>query len=753
MLGLSRRSNDSYGRSPGVKSLLLRIGLALGAALPGACAGVDDASYDQPVELAESSAALVVNGEKTQGHPAAAQLGERRFIVWGGTDAQKRLNVLSSTRAGEWGGKITLDERTNGNGGVALTVFESRLYMGWTGTDDHLNIMSSSDGMTWTGKHTFDVEQSADAPALTVHDGRLYIAYTGKDDHLNLLWSDDGSTFTRPVTLEDRSHNSPSLTSFEGKLLLGWTGVHQYMNIAELDASGRILREANCTEMSWDGTFLFGFGHTLIVSWRGNFLNEQLNHAPLTLSFLEAWLNGGDRSQGLPSKVTMNDKSNRMPTWANFAGSAALLWRGTDGQLNLLEHMYELPRADLTVSITPGASSVGVTEHVTVDVALSNAGPNPAESPSAALTIPGGLSLVSCTSPDGVSCAQAGSFLLLDRESIAVGATVHTRVELAAACTEKPVSLGLWATVSSKTLDPTSGNNAASATVEVSPAKPVLSAPAAVSALTCSLDGTRVELGVPSVSDRCDPEPTVSARIVSMGGQTVDIPVDDDTVFALCESVVEYRVVNAAGLSATATQTVSVGFQHDLCASGACCPAGFSTIDLTEHDGVYSSRKGGECILGSTDADTVSLSGGGSAFFGGPGSDTLSIGAGAYELRAGDGDDFVVATGGGVSLWGNGGDDVLFIARGNNEVIPGPGLDTVELRDGDNTIIILDVCEIEEGEQIEAGPGHDVLVAPVGEAELSALGLTLSGIDEIIVDSSRGCASECRLVSESCGEL
>jgi Ca2+-binding RTX toxin-like protein len=121
-------------------------------------------------------------------------------------------------------------------------------------------------------------------------------------------------------------------------------------------------------------------------------------------------------------------------------------------------------------------------------------------------------------------------------------------------------------------------------------------------------------------------------------------------------------------------------------------------------------------------------------------------------VRAGAGDDVVAAFGGGVTLWGNAGDDVLFVGHGDNQVIPGAGLDTVSLGNGDNTIVILDVCEIEEGEQIEAGDGHDVLIAPVGAAELAELGVALSGIDEIVVDTSRGCASECRLVSESCGE-
>jgi hypothetical protein len=723
--------------------------LAVLCALAAACTVVEE-SGTEDVELGVSMAALVVNGEKSQGHPVAAQLGDRRFIVWGGTDAQRRLNVMSSLREGEWGGKITLDERTNGNGGAALAVFNGRLYMGWTGTDDRLNLMSSADGVTWTNKRTFE-QRSHDAPGLGVHNGRLYVVFTATDDQLHVFWSGDGNAFSAPVWLDERSHNSPSITSFEGKLIVGWTGVHQHLNIAEIDENGRKLRDANCEELSWDGTTMMGFGKSLIVSWRGNFINEQLNHAPLSLSFLNTWLDAG-KVGGLPGKVTMNDKSNRMPTWANFNGSAALVWRGTDGQVNILEHMYELPRADVSVAITPANSSVAVTERVLLDVAIRNAGPQAAERPAAALTLPGGLSLASCTSRDGITCTQAGSFLLLDLGSLGAGAAAHAQVELEAGCTFEDEVVGVWATVSSATLDPAPANNAASATIAILPSGPVLVAPEAVAALTCSLDGTSVELGAPSVSDACDEAPHVTARIVSMAGQPVDIPVTADTVFALCDSVVEYTVVNAGGLSATATQTVSVGFEHDACAGGACCADGATLVDLDERGSVYAGRRAGECVLGTTASDTVSLSGGDSALFGGPGSDTISVGAGAYEVRAGDGDDVVAAHGGGVTLWGNAGDDVLFVGHGDNQVIPGAGLDTVSLGHGDNTIVILDVCEIEEGEQIEAGDGHDVLVAPVGAEELAALGLALEGIDEIVVDASRGCASECRLVSESCGQ-
>jgi hypothetical protein len=748
MLGVEWTGLEKRARSEAAR--LCTTVLCTALALAGACAQDNDVVEEPALELGAASATLVVNEEKSEGHPVAAQLGNVRYLVWGGTNADKNINVLSSLREGEWTHKQTLAERTNGSGGLGLTVFAGRLAMAWTGSDDKLNVMMSSDGVTWTQKRTFDAATSRVAPAVHVHDGRLYLAYTGTDERLNLMWSDDGSTFSGVLTLDERSSYSPSLTSFEGTLLLGWTGTDSHLNIAELDAQGKLGRKGTSYETSHDGTFLLGLGHQLIVAWRGNG-NEWLNHAPLSRTFVGSWLTTGSTGV-LPDKRTMDEKSNRMPTFADFAGSAALLWRGTDAKVNILEHVYEIPRADLTVSLAGNAPVLGGSEPLGLDVTLRNEGPNAAEAPLATLTLPEGATLVSASGGDGVVVSQGPGSLILRLPELAAGASASTHLELTLACTLKPSVLTFAARVSSATVDPNANNDVASTSVQVVPRGPTLVAPPARALASCSLEGAYAELGVPTVDDVCDPAPKLTVRIVSMAGVSVDVPVTDETLFPLCESVVEYRVVNAAGLSATATQTVSVGFEHDRCASGACCPEGSIVVDLDDLSSTYASRRSGECVLGTETPDTVSLSGASAGFFGGAGDDTLTATATFHDLRGGEGNDTLVATGGGVQLWGNTGDDVLFVSRGENELIPGPGLDSVIARDGDNVVHILDVCEIERGEQIEMGNGYDVLISPVPEAQLAALGLLWAGIDEIRVDGSRACASECRMMSERCAE-
>jgi hypothetical protein len=729
----------------------VRVMLTVTVSLAAGC-GAGEFTPDDEAQfvLGSLSEAVVVNEEKCEGPPQAAQLGGRRYLAWVGTNWDKNINLLSSLREGEWSQKSTLAERTNGNGGVGLTVFAGRLWMAWTGTDDKLNVMSSSDGTSWVDKQKLDVARSRVAPAILAHEGRLYIAYTGTDDRLNILRSDDGGrSFGNLVTLVEKSSHSPSLATFEGQLLLGFTGRDSHLNIAELDGEGRALRKATSHETSRDGTFLMGFGHTLIVSWRGN-SNEWVNHAPLSAAFVASWLTTGNTGV-LPDKRITDERTHRMPTFANFDGSAALLWRGVHTRVNILEYVYEIPRADLTVSLSLDQAQVGVTEHFTLDLVLRNDGPNAAEAPVATLVIPSAARLVSALGSFGASVQGDSGSLTVSLASLPVSATAGAHLVFAAECALEVTTQTFEAHVSSATVDPMPSNDTAAAALAVTPASPELVAPPAVAVTSCFLDGASVDLGALSATDVCDDDLTISARIISKAGASVDLPITDETVFALCDSVVEYHVVNAAGLTATATQTVSVGFEHDGCAQGACCPDGSPLTHLEQVGATYSSRSVSECVLGTAGSDTVSLSGARASFVGGPGSDTLSASGAAQTVRGGEGDDTMAISGGGALVWGNAGDDVMFLARGNNQLVPGPGADVVVLAGGDNTIYILDVCEVEEGEQIEAGSGHDVLVSPVSEAELAALGLTLSGIDEVVIDTSRGCASECRMVSEQCG--
>ena len=148
------------------------------------------------------------------------------------------------------------------------------------------------------------------------------------------------------------------------------------------------------------------------------------------------------------------------------------------------------------------------------------------------------------------------------------------------------------------------------------------------------------------------------------------------------------------------------GGSCDTTASGKepVCPAGSSEHRLSGGDDSYSATATGECIIGLDGRDTISAAIGSATVFGGAD------------------------------------DDIIFAGLGNNTVIP--GRDTVNTGNGDDTIIIYDVCEVAGGETIAAGLGHDILISPVSLAELQALGVVVDGIDEVIIQQN-SCKSEC----------
>jgi len=63
-----------------------------------------------------------------------------------------------------------------------------------------------------------------------------------------------------------------------------------------------------------------------------------------------------------------------------------------------------------------------------------------------------------------------------------------------------------------------------------------------------------------------------------------------------------------------------------------------------------------------------------------------------------------------------------------------------------NTSYIFDKCEVDGGENISGGTGHDTLVIPAPLAEMQALGLNVTGFEEIVV-LPMSCYSECRVPS------
>jgi hypothetical protein len=120
---------------------------------------------------------------------------------------------------------------------------------------------------------------------------------------------------------------------------------------------------------------------------------------------------------------------------------------------------------------------------------------------------------------------------------------------------------------------------------------------------------------------------------------------------------------------------------------------------------------GDDELSGGPGADVIEDLSGRGVVFGGAGSDTLTTGPEDDRLDGGDGDD---------RLDSGDGDDVL---------VPGRGRDRTDAGAGDDVILVRSVYDLEPGEEIEGGPGHDTVVSPVGEVDLRRMGVVLSGVE------------------------
>lgn len=106
------------------------------------------------------------------------------------------------------------------------------------------------------------------------------------------------------------------------------------------------------------------------------------------------------------------------------------------------------------------------------------------------------------------------------------------------------------------------------------------------------------------------------------------------------------------------------------------------------------------------------------------------------------GDDLIVGAGGNDTLLGGAGDDDLSGAGGNDNLDGGDGNDTLDGEAGADSLVggagndtlISDASD----SLIDGGEGLDVLLVETGDIDLSAFSGTLSGIDQIDLQTDTG---------------
>lgn len=157
-----------------------------------------------------------------------------------------------------------------------------------------------------------------------------------------------------------------------------------------------------------------------------------------------------------------------------------------------------------------------------------------------------------------------------------------------------------------------------------------------------------------------------------------------------------------------------------------------------EGAGVLEANDGDDDLLSEGGNDTLACGPGADRAWGGTGDDLLVGELGADLLDGQEGSDILQGGDGDDELWGGAGDDLLEGGAGADTIYPGSGIDIVEAGDDDDTIVLLDPCELAAGDALAGGSGYDTILVPpgFGAPELAQAGVEVSSDIEAIVVSN-----------------
>jgi Ca2+-binding RTX toxin-like protein len=288
-------------------------------------------------------------------------------------------------------------------------------------------------------------------------------------------------------------------------------------------------------------------------------------------------------------------------------------------------------------------------------------------------------------------------------------------------------------------------------------------AAATLSVSVCTPVPQAVTLPLPAVSDSCSPQGvSVSGAIIAINGSSIPPrPLSGGSVvLPVGTATVRWTASDGKGNVTTLDQPVEVLDAP----TPSCCAAGQTTVQGTEYpDLILRAGSTPYCVLAFGAADAVTTGRGADYLSGGAGSDLLSSSGGDDVVVGNAGADLItLGPGGDVAAYGGAGDDVLQAAlarsarlyggRGNDAlqgssgddlIVPGGGRDLTLAGWGDDTVRIYDACELAAGEVLSGGPGSDTLITSIGLPALGALGVSVLGFENVVIDTTQATLADC----------
>jgi Ca2+-binding RTX toxin-like protein len=311
------------------------------------------------------------------------------------------------------------------------------------------------------------------------------------------------------------------------------------------------------------------------------------------------------------------------------------------------------------------------------------------------------------------------------------------------------------------TADDTAGHQTvAKRTITVADTRaPVLTAVPTVKT-TCVPEPSAVTLSLPTVQEACDHATVLTGAVISVNNKTLATPIAINmaaptVTLPIGSASVRWTATDAQGHQTVLVQTVTLTVSDEpavCCAPGQTVTVGTSGVNIylfglsparcvfgKDGDDQIITGLSADVLSGGDAQDLLTSTTGSDVAIGGAGNDWIDIGSG--KAYGGAGND-VINIGAG-TVYGGAGDDHIDGNSENQVVYPGPGRDNVNLGLGDDTVVILDVCEVSNLEVLDAGLGYDTLITPVPVSELIDRGVILLGFNNIVVASDKRHLSEC----------
>lgn len=314
--------------------------------------------------------------------------------------------------------------------------------------------------------------------------------------------------------------------------------------------------------------------------------------------------------------------------------------------------------------------------------------------------------------------------------------------------------------------DGTPSSNATTIDVTVRDTTPPVLQVAPVSVTTCTPSALSVTLPKPSVLNDCQGAASVTfqASLISVNGKPLATPiaVDPNTpVVTLLPgtAVVRWTGRDPSSNGSSIDQTVTITTNEE---SAACCKPGQTQVTGTSLPNLIirfgsqpycifglgggdtlDTDSGADYLSGGAGNDFISSAGSNNVITGGPGNDHIDLDLlSSGNIYGGEGNDVIHDTSGGLIVGGPG-DDFIETDLVAHQIIPGPGRDAVYGGIGGDTVIIYNECELAAFETLNGGLGNDTLITPLSVAQLFQRGVTVSGFENVIIDSSNKHLSEC----------